>query len=292
MPGGDNDNNQPPPNQLQQPQQPVPRKRGRKPKAEKEQQRAAAAAAASAAARKDDSGNDNNSNNNKNSNDVEMKKDVHDNPHTDDENDDEYKIKSNFNSRGYIQLPGYGDHKRAVSSVKFASSRLTKRSAVVASSSADGSIKLWDVQEAFVFGSSSTGSNSTSFNAGGGFGGSGSKRRNSTDNSNNDTVDGLPTAPTSGGSCAGFRRSSVGLGTNNEVTSTFVSGNNSSNNKMNHSSTGGASAYSNAKPMEPILQCMGHSRGINEIAWNPVAPLLASASDDKTVRLPIIVHIT
>ena len=93
----------------------------------------------------------------------------------------------------YQLLPGYGEHKRAVSSVKFAPTRLTKRSALCASSSADGVIKLWDLQ------------------------------------------DGL--------------------------------------------------AATETNLLEPKLSCTGHSRGINEICWNPVSPLLASASDDKTVRL-------
>jgi COMPASS component SWD3 len=31
--------------------------------------------------------------------------------------------------------------------------------------------------------------------------------------------------------------------------------------------------------------CVGHSRGINDVAWNSVAPLLATASDDKTCRI-------
>lgn len=43
-------------------------------------------------------------------------------------------------------LPFYGSHKRAVSSVKLAPSRLTKpNSALCASASADGTVKIWDV---------------------------------------------------------------------------------------------------------------------------------------------------
>jgi len=98
----------------------------------------------------------------------------------------------------YSVLPGYGEHKRAVSSVKFAPSRLLKKdqpnAAICASSSADGYIKLWNLQD------SVTGS------------------------------------------------------------------------KEQHL-------------LEPSVTCGGHTRGINDIAWNPVSPFLASASDDKTVRL-------
>lgn len=43
-------------------------------------------------------------------------------------------------------LPFYGSHKRAVSSVQLAPTRLTKRdSALCASASADGTVKIWDV---------------------------------------------------------------------------------------------------------------------------------------------------
>lgn len=31
--------------------------------------------------------------------------------------------------------------------------------------------------------------------------------------------------------------------------------------------------------------CVGHSRGINDVAWNPLAGLIATASDDKTGRI-------
>ena len=102
------------------------------------------------------------------------------------------------NKHLYAVLPGYGEHKRAVSSVKFAPGRLMKKdrptAAICASSSADGYIKLWNVQQP----------------------GDGER-----------------------------------------------SGDNSL--------------------LEPTVTCGGHTRGINDIAWNPISPFLASASDDKTV---------
>lgn len=109
---------------------------------------------------------------------------------------------TNGNNKGgnYELLPGYGEHKRAVSSVKFAPTRLTKKSALCASSSADGVIKLWDLADC----------------------------------------------------CASDNDAAA------SATSSFA--------------------------VEPKVTCSGHSRGINEICWNPVSPLLASASDDKTVR--------
>jgi COMPASS component SWD3 len=48
----------------------------------------------------------------------------------------------------FVCLPMYGEHKRAVSSVKLAPSRLTKHrdnAALCASASADGSVKIWDL---------------------------------------------------------------------------------------------------------------------------------------------------
>ena len=98
------------------------------------------------------------------------------------------------NFKEYKRMNGFGEHKRAVSSVKLAPSRLCKSDerALAASASADGTMKLWDVSRAG----------------------------------------------------HGLRR-----------------------------------------VMQPIHTCVGHSRGINEVSWNPVSPLVATASDDKTVRL-------
>ncbi|CAJ1944631.1 unnamed protein product [Cylindrotheca closterium] len=61
--------------------------------------------------------------------------------HEDDDMDVEGETKHPFKC-----LPMYGEHKRAVSSVKLAPSRLTKEhAALCASASADGSVKIWDL---------------------------------------------------------------------------------------------------------------------------------------------------
>jgi COMPASS component SWD3 len=112
------------------------------------------------------------------------------------ENDDNDDASANNNNKNpYVNLSVYGEHKRAVSSVALAPSRLTKYNAdniLAASASADGSCKIWDLQDGFT----------------------GDRRL-------------IPAAAT----------------------------------------------------------CVGHSRGINDVCWNPLSPLLATASDDKTVRL-------
>lgn len=37
--------------------------------------------------------------------------------------------------------------------------------------------------------------------------------------------------------------------------------------------------------LSPLATLVGHSRGINDVAWSPQAPCIATASDDKTLRL-------
>lgn len=107
----------------------------------------------------------------------------------------------------FVELPMYGEHKRAVSSVKFAPARLTKHrkptgdnnmTAICASASSDGTVKIFDL-----------GSRSVE-----------------------------PQQPES---------------------KKYV--------------------------LNPTTTLVGHSRGINDVAWSPDAPMLATASDDKTLRL-------
>ncbi|GKY92457.1 hypothetical protein MPSEU_000216200 [Mayamaea pseudoterrestris] len=100
----------------------------------------------------------------------------------------------------FVRLNVFGDHERAVSSVKFAPSRLCQGSSVmVASASASSSIKIWNLSQDVVL---------------------------------EETLD-----------------------------------------------------DTHRKALTPTTQCRGHARGVNEVCWNPYAALLASASDDKTVRI-------
>ena len=69
-------------------------------------------------------------------------------PHDDDDNDDndDNMEEEDDSPSPFVCLPMYGEHKRAVSSVQLAPSRLTKHhAALCASASADGSVKIWDL---------------------------------------------------------------------------------------------------------------------------------------------------
>lgn len=135
----------------------------------------------------------------------------------------------NKNENRYEALPFVGEHKRAVSSVQFAPSKLTKSSTknssysansnihckwnvLAASASADGTAKVWDLKPAVEL-----------------FTAAASSQRATT------------------------------------------------------TSTTATSASTHL--LTPHVSCAGHARGINQVCWNPLSPLLATASDDKTLRV-------
>jgi WD40 repeat protein len=126
----------------------------------------------------------------------------------------------------FVNLPFYGEHKRAVSSVKLAPSRLTRHRtpapdsitsmvAICASASSDGTVKIFDLAA---------------------------------------SVNTMTPASTD----------------------------------SQQSTTLNASTSTSSSPksiLSPVTTLVGHARGINDVAWSPDAPMVATASDDKTLRL-------
>lgn len=108
----------------------------------------------------------------------------------------------------YRRLSVFGEHKRAVSSVKFAPSRYTKPGgAMVATASASAFIKLWDLNE--------------------------------------ETLN----------EASRVRRKPANLG------------------------VGAARTYREPDTaIDYATLCLGHSRGVNDLCWNPVSPLLGTSS--------------
>ena len=123
-----------------------------------------------------------------------------------------------------VQFPYYGEHKRAVSAVALAPSRVTPESPVCASASADGTVKLWKVLHHEMPPS---------------------------------LVSDKQSYVVSTESLTGATPSSV----------SFIP----------------TSSLSFALP--PLTTLVGHSRGINDVSWSPLAGQVATASDDKTLRL-------
>lgn len=162
-----------------------------------------------------------------------IKNDLVRNVGDDDDNDrmidDEDYDNDDDNNDRYVHLESsYGEHKRAVSSVQMAPSRLCKKStmnALIASASADGTCKLWDFQQA---------------------------QANEMEYSSSN------------------QRTTAPSGMDSMTVSNTTTTNTNNNKRIS---------------LSPVTTCIGHSRGINDVAWHPIMPLLATASDDKTIRI-------
>jgi WD40 repeat protein len=132
----------------------------------------------------------------------------------------------------FVNLPFYGEHKRAVSSVKLAPSRLTRHRtpapdsitsmvAICASASSDGTVKIFDLAASV--------------------------------NTMTPAATGSTDSP--------------------QIASTTV-----------HASSA-TTMHTPKSILSPVTTLLGHARGINDVAWSPDAPMVATASDDKTLRL-------
>lgn len=244
----------------------------------------------------------------------------------------------------YRPLAVYGEHKRAVSSVKFAPSRLCKNRsssvALVASASADGTCKLWDIQQSYLasFNSNNTDTVLATAPSGGDGGGGGTLNKNSitADPASNphpqqqleDNRDGEDEQRKEDGKDPGpdhpedsdadpdeedeeeeeeengihADNSQYSLDPNDEAPQTTMQQQKKSRRNSNQSQSQKNVTVATAvicqpkrklkpkknpfhKPLKALSTCVGHSRGINDVAWNPSCPLLATASDDKTIRL-------
>lgn len=158
---------------------------------------------------------------------------------------------SNTDPPRFECLPFYGTHKRAVSSVQLAPSRLTK-GGLCASASADGTVKIWDI----------------------------------TGDPKYETEEQSP--PQQPGSTS--LTAAAAAATTTTTASSSIATTNTNNTLNNHSTTATSTNNSNDKTlrraMSPVEKLVGHSRGINEVCWSKSGdPFIATASDDKTARL-------
>lgn len=164
-----------------------------------------------------------------------------------DDNADDYESEP----RPFERLPIYGEHKRAVSAVALSPGRGTAhyKSPLCASASADGTVKIWDIDE------------------------------------EGDQVEiQQPLVGTSNGVGGGGEASyslsdeGGGPGTTPVPSISTFEGTGTLRNKY----------LKNCRQLNPVVSLLGHSRGINDVAWSrggSLGAFVATASDDKTLRL-------
>jgi COMPASS component SWD3 len=188
--------------------------------------------------------------------------------------DDEDDGASSSTLSPFVCLPMYGEHKRAVSSVKLAPSRLTKHrenSALCASASADGSVKIWDLA------------------------GSAAQQQINQHNihaqQQQQTTQLLPN-PQQATTTATTQLAPPPVPPqpaavqNQHVSSETIGAVISDTTTNSNSTTGRRSGTNSSYLLHPTSTLLGHSRGINEVAWSKGGdPFVATASDDKTLRL-------
>lgn len=156
--------------------------------------------------------------------------------------------------RPFVLLPFHGEHKRAISSLSFARSTSLSSynsndqtvKALCASASADGTARIWDVTR-----DSTTGELISSMT-----------------NSTTTTTTTIGTSVHNNISNKGGLSSAEGVGGSSSSSSSTESSSSSSSSRI-----------------DPTISLIGHSRGINDITWSPTSAYIATASDDKRLRL-------
>jgi len=184
----------------------------------------------------------------------------------DDDDDDAIGKTTTGGSGGYRRLKVYGEHKRAVSSVRFAPSNVCKNKStessygLVASASASAFVKVWDLKTEYV---EDLGDDDEDDEE---------EEHEEKEKKPDATARGTKEVDDSAGTATSTDAGAAASGDDQQ----------SQQQQQHHTSS---SSPSGRKALTHSALCVGHTRGINDLAWNPVSPLLASASDDKTVRL-------